>query len=47
MAKQLSSLLQPGLPVDVAELTLFLGSAEGRALSGQLLRCDGGMFLGA
>ena len=47
MAKQLSSLLQPGLPVDVAELALFLGSAEGRALSGQLLRCDGGMFLGA
>lgn len=47
MAKQLSSLLQPGLPVDVAELALFLGSAEGRALSGQVLRCDGGMFLGA
>ena len=47
MAKQLSSLLQPGLPVDVAELALFLGSAESRALTGQVLRCDGGMALGA
>lgn len=47
MAKQLSSLLQPGLPLDVAELALFLGSAESRALSGQVLRCDGGMAFGA
>lgn len=47
MAKQLSSLLQPGLPADVADLALFLASAESRALTGQVVRCDGGMAFGA
>lgn len=47
MAKQLTALLQPGLPEDVAELAAFLAGPESRALSGQVLRCDGGMFLGA
>lgn len=47
MAKQLTSLLQPGLPSDVAHLAVFLSGSGSRALSGQTLRCDGGMGLGA
>ncbi len=47
MAKQLSSLLQPGLPGDVAQLAVFLCGGGSRALTGQTLRCDGGMGLGA
>ncbi len=47
MAKQLTALLQPGLPDDVAELAAFLAGSESRAITGQVLRCDGGMFLGA
>ena len=47
MAKQLTALLQPGLPDDVAELATFLAGSESRSITGQVLRCDGGMFLGA
>ncbi len=47
MAKQLTALLQPGLPEDVAALAAFLASPASRALSGQVLRCDGGMAFGA
>ena len=47
MAKQLTSLLQPGLPQDVAELAVFLVGAQSRGLTGQVLRCDGGMAFGA
>jgi 3-oxoacyl-[acyl-carrier protein] reductase len=47
MAKQLTAMLQPGLPDDVAELTAFLASPQSRAITGQVLRCDGGMAFGA
>lgn len=47
MAKQLTALLQPGLPQDVAALAAFLAAPASRALSGQVVRCDGGMAFGA
>ncbi|MBM4345258.1 MAG: SDR family oxidoreductase, partial [Deltaproteobacteria bacterium] len=47
MAKQLTALLQPGLPEDVAELAAFLVHPASRAVTGQTLRCDGGMAFGA
>ena len=47
MAKQLTSMLQPGLPEDVAELACFLVGAQSRGVTGQVLRCDGGMAFGA
>ncbi len=47
MAKQLTALLQPGLPEDVAELACFLAGPDAAGLSGQVLRCDGGMAFGA
>lgn len=47
MAKQLTALLQPGLPEDVAELAAFLVHPVSRAVTGQTLRCDGGMAFGA
>jgi len=47
MAKQLTALLQPGLPDDVAELACFLAGPDAAGLSGQVLRCDGGMAFGA
>lgn len=47
MAKQLTALLQPGLPVDVAELARFLVSADGQSINGQVVRVDGGMAIGA
>lgn len=47
MAKQLTAMLQPGLPEDVAELAAFLASPRSRAVTGQVLRCDGGMAFGA
>ncbi len=47
MAKQLTALLQPGLPLDVAELACFLIGAQSRGVTGQVLRCDGGMAFGA
>lgn len=46
MAKQLTALLQPGLPKDVADLATFLVSPLGASLSGQALRVDGGMAIG-
>ncbi len=47
MAKQLTAMLQPGLPLDVAELACFLVGAQSRGVTGQVLRCDGGMAFGA
>ena len=47
MAKQLTAMLQPGLPLDVADLACFLVGAQSRGLTGQVLRCDGGMAFGA
>lgn len=47
MAKQLTALLQPGQPEDVADLTAFLVSPAARGVSGQTVRCDGGMAFGA
>lgn len=47
MAKQLTAMLQPGLPLDVAETACFLVGAQSRGLTGQVLRCDGGMAFGA
>ena len=47
MAKQLTALLQPGLPQDVAELACFLVGGQSRGITGQTLRCDGGMAFGA
>lgn len=46
MAKQLTALLQPGDPLDVAELACFLASPDARGVTGQVLRCDGGMAFG-
>jgi len=46
MAKQLTALLQPGLPGDVAELVCFLAGSGAVGLNGELVRCDGGMALG-
>lgn len=47
MAKQLTAMLQPGLPSDVAELACFLVGSQARGVTGQVLRCDGGMAFGA
>ncbi len=47
MAKQLTAMLQPGLPLDVAELACFLVGGQSRGVTGQVLRCDGGMAFGA
>jgi 3-oxoacyl-[acyl-carrier protein] reductase len=47
MARQMTALLQPGLPSDVAELATFLASPAAAAVTGLVLRCDGGMALGA
>ncbi len=47
MAKQLTAMLQPGLPLDVADLACFLVGAQSRGVTGQVLRCDGGMAFGA
>jgi 3-oxoacyl-[acyl-carrier protein] reductase len=46
MAKQLTALLQPGDPMDVAELACFLARTDSRGITGQVLRCDGGMAFG-
>lgn len=46
MAKQLTALLQPGLPKDVADLATFLASPLGASITGQALRVDGGMAIG-
>lgn len=46
MGRQLTALLQPGAPRDVAELAWFLCTPAGRSLSGQVVRCDGGFAMG-
>jgi 3-oxoacyl-[acyl-carrier protein] reductase len=46
MAKQLTALLQPGLPKDVADVATFLVSPLGASISGQTIRVDGGMAIG-
>jgi 3-oxoacyl-[acyl-carrier protein] reductase len=47
MAKQLTALLQPGQPRDVADLIAFLVGPDGAAITGQVLRADGCMAMGA
>ncbi len=47
MARQLTALLQPGEPRDVAELACFLAGPDSRGVTGQTLRCDGGLAFGA
>jgi 3-oxoacyl-[acyl-carrier protein] reductase len=47
VARRLSNLGQGGLPVDVAEVALFLSTPGGAALSGSVVRVCGGSFVGA
>ena len=47
MGKQLITLLQAGEPEDIAEIVAFFASRAAAAVSGETLRVDGGMFIGA
>jgi 3-oxoacyl-[acyl-carrier protein] reductase len=46
IARQMISLAQPGLPLDVAMAVEFLARREGWPLRGQAVRVDGGMYFG-
>ena len=46
-AKQLIALLQPGQPRDMADLITFLVGPDGAAVTGQVVRADGCMAIGA
>lgn len=46
VARQMTSLVQSGLPIDVAMMVEFLGRREAWPLRGQTVRVDGGMFFG-
>ncbi|MCG3172437.1 MAG: 3-oxoacyl-[acyl-carrier-protein] reductase FabG [Myxococcota bacterium] len=46
-ARRLSALSQGGLPQDIANLVVFLASPHSGAVTGQIIRADGGMFVGA
>lgn len=47
MARQMISLVQPGLPMDVGMAVAFLCSGGAWPLRGSMLRVDGGMYFGA
>ena len=46
-ARRMSSLVQGGLPDDVADMVTFLASPCSQSINGQVLRVCGGSFLGA
>ncbi|MCX5907468.1 MAG: SDR family oxidoreductase, partial [Deltaproteobacteria bacterium] len=48
MEKSLGSIVplnRKGMPVDIANLALFLASEESSYITGQLIHCDGGMIM--
>jgi 3-oxoacyl-[acyl-carrier protein] reductase len=47
VARRLCSLLQGGLPEDIAEAIAFLASPDAAGLTGEVLRICGGNFVGA
>ena len=47
VARRLCSLLQGGLPTDIAETITFLASPDASGLTGEVLRICGGNFIGA
>lgn len=47
VARRLCNLSQGGLPIDVAEVVIFLASPGACALSGQVVRVCGGNYVGA
>ncbi|OLN27927.1 3-oxoacyl-ACP reductase FabG [Desulfosporosinus metallidurans] len=45
MANSLTPLKRPGLPEEVSSVCLFLASDEASYVTGQVINCDGGMFM--